>query len=217
MSTLPCNQINVTLPFALNFDGSQGGILAQGGLGTGFTMVDVPSGARAANDGAATSPVTGYEVSKLSITDGKLNILSGQGIAYLTNNNQINALGAGVANAHGKLIYETSIVNPFQGSNSQQGGLWLGLNDKTFIKLAVVNNTIEMRKEVNDISTVTAASNNPYHRVTGTLSGLSSQTIRIRLVLDLINNKVEGYYSTNGTTYTNVGAHLCYTCQSILN
>ncbi|WP_221392907.1 putative Ig domain-containing protein [Dyadobacter sp. NIV53] len=205
ISTLPCEELNVALPFMLNFDGTEGGILDKTGAHTGFTMVDAPSGTRQVSDGTASSPVTGYEVSKLTVANGRLSILTNKGIGFTTSNNQLNALGVGfVANA--KLVMETTLINPVNGASSEQGGLWMGLNDKTFIKLVVVGNKLEMRKEINDVSSNVTGISNTDQRITDVITGLNTQTVRLRMVADVVNNTLEGFYSIDGITYINVGA-----------
>ncbi|QRQ99883.1 malectin domain-containing carbohydrate-binding protein [Dyadobacter sandarakinus] len=204
ISTLPCDQVNVTLPFAITFDGQEGGVLDKSNVATGFTMIDAYTGTRLTEDGTATSSVIGYEPSKLTIANGRLTIVANKGIGFATGNNQINALGVGFP-ASGKLVIETTVINPFNGTSSQQGGLWFGLNDKTFIKLAVTGNKVEMRKELNDVSSTTATTANPDQRITDVISGLNNQTVRLRLVADLSKNTLEGFYSTDGVNYINVG------------
>ncbi|KAA6432620.1 hypothetical protein FEM33_23130, partial [Dyadobacter flavalbus] len=200
ISTLPCDQVAVALPFTLNFDGTEGGLADKNKTGTGFTMVDAYSGARQATDNEATfSNIIGYEPSKLTVANGILSVLTNKGIAHLTNNNQINALGAGIT-ASGKITLETTLINPYNGVNSEQGGIWLGLNDKTYLKLVAVGNKIELRRELNDVSADVSD-----RKITAAITGLNTRTVRLRMVVDLINNKLEGFYSTNGTTYVNVG------------
>ncbi|WP_233507514.1 malectin domain-containing carbohydrate-binding protein [Adhaeribacter pallidiroseus] len=220
ISTLPCEQINVPLPFVLNFDGTEGGLIDKNSAQTGFTMVEAYSGTRLAVDGTSSTAVTGYEPSRLTVANGRLSVQTNKGISFLANNNQVNTLGVGVL-ANGKLTLETTIVNPFNGSNSEQAGLWLGLNDKTFVKLDVSGNKIEMRRELNDVSSTDATNNglnNPDQRILLTaISGLNSQTVRLRLVVDLVNNKLEGFYSTDGITYLNVGARYATPSLDIAN
>src|SRR5690606_11172334 len=42
-------------------------------------------------------------------------------------------------------------------------------------------------------------------RITGAISGLSTQTVRLRLMIDPAKGTAQGFYSTDGTTYKNVG------------
>ena len=161
ISTLDCEDLAVSLPFSLEFDGTEGGL-----GNTGFTMVDNPS-ARIAVDGPISdSNVPGYEPSRLSITNGTLIINANNGIAFRTNgtgpafssdvNSQINTLGVGIdANANGNFSVATTIVNPYTdgSNNSEQGGIWFGLNEDNFVKLIANSNAqVELRTEVNAIS-----------------------------------------------------------------
>ncbi|WP_242929563.1 malectin domain-containing carbohydrate-binding protein, partial [Pontibacter vulgaris] len=122
-----------------------------------------------------------------------------KGIASTTSNNQINSLGVKV-DSRNRLQAEVTLVNPYYGTAYQQGGLWLGLNDKTYLKLVVVGNKIELRREVNDVSGTSD------QRITAAISGLNNQTVRLRLVVDPATSQAQGYYSTDGTTYLNAGA-----------
>ena len=207
ISSLSCEEINVPLPYVLNFTGSEGGLTDAANLGTGFKMANAYSGVRNASDGTPTFPgVIGYEPSRLTISQGKLTIAANRGLSFTTSNNQINTLGVGMS-ANGKLTYETTIINPYSGTGSEQGGLWVGLNDKTYIKLSVSANKVELRKEVNDVTSSEAAATNPDQRISNSISGLNNQTVRLRMILDFNTNTVEGFYSTDGTSYRNVGLY----------
>ncbi|QMU27337.1 malectin domain-containing carbohydrate-binding protein [Adhaeribacter radiodurans] len=208
ISTLPCNQLSATLPFSLTFNSSvANSITDKNGSGTGFTMVDTYSGARNPADGTpSNASIPGYDKSKLTVSSGTLKIVSSKGIASTTTNNQINSLGVRV-DSKNKLQIDVTIVNPFKGSNFEQGGLWFGLSDKTFVKLVATANQIEMRREFNDVS------NSTDQRITNVISNLNTQTVRLRLVISSASNTVEGFYSTDGNTYLNVGA--TYTTKSL--
>ncbi len=203
VSTLACEQVQVGLPYSLTFASGVSGTLGdKSGVGTGFTMADAYSGTRLAADGSATNPqVPGYEPAKISLTGGTLQLVTNKGIAYLTNNNQLNSLGVKV-DSRNRLQVEVTLVNPFYGTSGQQGGLWLGLSDKTFVKLVVVGNKVEFRKEVNDVSGTAD------QRITGSISGLNNQRVRLRMLLDPGANTIEGFYSVNGGAYTSVGTAL---------
>ena len=206
-SILPCENLDVTLPFSLNFNaGIESTIVDKNSAGTGFTMVASYSGTRLPQDGTQTNPsVPGYEPSKLALAGGRLQITTNKGIGYLTNNNQINKLGVQI-NSTGKLQIETTIVNPFNGGLNQQAGIWFGLTDKTYLKLDIFANKIELRREINDVSSDAVGTSNQDQRVTGTISNLNTKTVRLRLIIDPATNTAEGFYSTNGTTYINIGA-----------
>ncbi|MXV51303.1 T9SS type A sorting domain-containing protein [Pedobacter sp. HMF7647] len=207
VSTLSCSVIKVNSPYVLTFDSATTGtILDKNGLGTGFTTVNTYSGTRLAVDGSSSNPaVPGYEPSRITLTGGRLQLLAAKGIDYQANNNQLNSLGVQIS-AAGKVQIEVDIINPYNGTQSQQAGIWYGLSDKTYIKLGVTGNKVELRKELNDASS-TVANANPDQRVTAAISGLNTQTVRLRLVIDSVAQTAEGFYSTNGgSTYISTGA-----------
>lgn len=207
ISTLTCSQVQVNFPVNLSFEAAQTGTLSdKNGAGTGFTMADAYSGTRLTQDGTPSiSSVRGYEPSRLTLSGGRLSLLTNAGIAFRTYNNQINTLGVSV-NSRGKMQLETALVNPVYATTGVQGGLWLGLNDKTFIKLAVAANKVELRREIKDVSSTVTGTTNPDQRITGTISGLNTSTVRLRLLVDPVANSVAGFYSTDGVNYINVGA-----------
>ncbi len=214
LSTLPCDQLSVPLPFSLSFSsGVANSLLDKNGLGTGFKLADAYSGTRSSADGTPTNiNVRGYEAAKLTVTGGHLQIVSSKGIASTTSNNQINALGVQV-NSRIKLQIETTLINPHYGTSFQQAGIWFGLNDKTYVKLVATDNKVEMRREINDA----AGTSSSDQRVTATITGLNTKTVRLRLIIDPATNTIEGFYSTDGTTYLNVGASYTTKTLSIAN
>ncbi|MBC7744642.1 MAG: T9SS type A sorting domain-containing protein [Flavobacterium sp.] len=199
ISTLPCSAIQVNLPLSLNFDQPKANTITDiNNQGIGFTMVDAYSGTRLAADGTPPNVnVPGYEPSKLTLGNGQMQIVSQKGIAYLTNNNQINSLGVQF-NSQVKYQVETEVINPFNGTSAQQAGIWIGQNDKTFLKLVVVGNNLEFRKELNDVS---ASADNKV----SVLSGLSTKTVKLRIVVDPATNIADAFYSIDGNPYTLVG------------
>ncbi|WP_162053454.1 malectin domain-containing carbohydrate-binding protein [Pontibacter pamirensis] len=202
-STIPCDQLQVALPFNLSFGGPVAGTVAdKNGAGTGFTMVDAYSGVRNSGDGTpSNSNLPGYEASKLTIASGRLQVVTNKGIAYINNNNQINALGVRV-DSRSMLALEVKLVNPYYGTSSQQGGLWMGLNDRTFVKLVVVGNKVELRREINDGSSTSD------QRTTSSISGINNALVRLRLEVDPAASMVSGFYSLNGGTEQSVGTAL---------
>ncbi|WP_340539519.1 putative Ig domain-containing protein [Nocardioides sp. GXZ039] len=169
ISTLACSAVRVAAPVDLTFDGGAGGL-----DDTGFTMVQAPS-ARAGVDQAPapTTPTTpevpGFEPGLTSVSGGALTIQATKGIAYQKapastgSNSQLNALGVGLPGGSGQTGgYElaTTLVAPtFPSSGaatttqSQQAGLWFGLDEDNFVKLAVVRLTsttskVQLVKEV---------------------------------------------------------------------
>jgi len=196
--------VGADLPFRLDFNSSVPGTVVDGsGQGTGFEAVAPFSGVRLAADGSpsdATRPW--YEASRMSLTGGQLRITTNKGIGFQATNNQLNALAVSVDVRKG-LVAEATLVRPYYGTSAQQAGLWLGLDDRTFLKLVVTGNRVELRREVNDVS---ASSGSTDQRQTGYLSGLNAQTVRLRLVVDASTGRAEGFYSTDGVNYKSTGA-----------
>ncbi|MDZ5662512.1 putative Ig domain-containing protein [Nocardioides sp. S-58] len=167
ISTEPCSTVRVDTPYVLGFSGPQGGL-----DGTGFTMVDDPS-ARANVDQApapatpTTPNVPGFEPGLLAVSpSGNLDITATKGIAYRRpadsagTNSQLNMLGVGLAGGTDGYELQTTVVDPtFPGTTngSQQGGLWFGLDEDNYVKLAVVRvsattNKVQLVKEVGGIA-----------------------------------------------------------------
>ncbi|HYH72083.1 MAG TPA: putative Ig domain-containing protein [Nocardioides sp.] len=162
----PCSTVRVDTPYVLDFDGSQSGL-----AGTGFTMVDDPS-ARTNVDQApapatpSTPDVPGFEPGLLGQAAGNLRITATKGIAYRRpadsagTNSQLNTLGVGLAGGTDGYELQTTVVDPtFPGATngSQQGGLWFGLDEDNYVKLAVVRvsattNKVQLVKEVGGIA-----------------------------------------------------------------
>ncbi|PKV62779.1 malectin domain-containing carbohydrate-binding protein [Pontibacter ramchanderi] len=203
ISPISCDKVQVALPYNLSFSSSVSGTVPdKNGIGTGFTMVDAYSGSRHSADGnPSNTGMPGYEASKLTVASGRLQIVTNKGIAATTSNNQLNALGVRI-DSRAKLNVEVTLINPFNGTSYQQGGLWFGLNDKTYLKIVAVGNKVELRKEVND---VTAASD---QRITSSLSDLHNSALRLRLEIDPNLNVAKGYYTINGGAEQSVGTAL---------
>ena len=208
ISTLDCDEIEVALPFSLDFDGTEGGL-----SNTGFTMVDNPS-ARIDVDGPISNVnVPGYEPGQLSISNGNLNITANNGISFVTNgtgagfssdvNSQINTLGVGFdAAAYGNFSITTTIVNPYTDAtnDSEQAGLWFGLNEDNFVKLiANSGGQIELRSELNGISV-------NGNQVIATVENLNSSTVKLRLFIDIDNNALVAYYTLNSGLEVELGS-----------
>ena len=168
ISTLPCSDVLVGLPFDLTFDGTEDGLDS-----TGFTMVDPPSARNnTAQAPAPTTPtyptVPGFEPSLVTAQGGTLSVQATKGIMFrfpgtggsTETNSQLNALGVGVdGGAEGYEVESTVVAPTFPGAgdNSQQGGVWFGLDEDDYVKLAVVRatattNKIQMLTEVGSLA-----------------------------------------------------------------
>ncbi len=143
ISPLLCNEVAVSLPYSLTFDGSEGNLEDKNGVGTGFTMVDPPSVPLIT---PSNPQLPGYEPSNLNVANGALTFTTTKGIQYVEpstsseTNSQVNALGVGV-DASGKLRLETTLLDlNFPNANQfQQAGLWFGLDEDNYAKLVVLN------------------------------------------------------------------------------
>ncbi|SEI72848.1 PKD repeat-containing protein, partial [Cyclobacterium xiamenense] len=211
ISLLNCDELEAALPFSLQFSGDEGGL-----GNTGFTMVDDPS-ARLVLDGPVSYPnVPGYEPSRLSLTGGNLQIDATNGIAYRTNgttattstdvNSQINTLGVGVdANGYGNFSISTTVANPYSDgtNNSEQAGIWFGLDEDNFVKLVVANGgKVELLRELNGLAPADAANNVQANNV----AGLHSSAVTLRLYVDLENSLLTAYYSLNSGAEVELGS-----------
>ncbi|WPU92434.1 Ig-like domain-containing protein [Mucilaginibacter sabulilitoris] len=214
VSTLPCSAVKVNLPYNLSFNSAVSNTIAdKNGLGTGFTTINNYSGVRLAADGLpSNTQVPGYEPSKIALAAGRLQLVSNKGIDFLTANNQLNVLGVKIA-AIKKLQLDVKVINPYNGTQSQQAGLWYGLNDRTYVKLNINGNKVELRKELNDVSSNATGNANPDQRITAAISGLNTKTVTLRLVIDSAARTAEGFYSTDGVNFISAGA--AYTSRTV--
>lgn len=209
ISTLPCSQVIRTIPVNLTFGGAEGGL-----LNTGFTMTDPPS-ARISADGAiSNATVPGYEPSRLSISGGRLIIQSNKGIAYLKpsgtgltsteTNSQINTMGVAFDADNHIVDIQTRIVNPYTDTTpqSEQAGLWFGLNEANFFKLVVINTgTVQLRREINNNSTET--STDVVNRTS--VTNLHTSIVTLRMRVNITNLTITGFYRLNQGSEVTVG------------
>ena len=226
LTPLPCDQVIPNLgagPFVLHFTGTEGGLADGTGRSTGFRMVDPLSA-------PLTTPtfagVSGYEPSRLVLNpagSGTLAITTTAGIAFRTNgtntntqttgtNSQVNALGVGVA-PNQDVILQTTLLQPPAGTNnSEQAGLWFGLDEDNYVKLVVVSagtttQHLELRREVNGLSVATGL---PDHIMTTTPLALGAATVRLRLVCRRgatagAGGTAEGFYTVNNGAEARLG------------
>ena len=166
ISTLPCPDVVKTLPVNLNFTGSEGGL-----ANTGFTMVMHPSSPLSAStDPTIGTPdnasVPGFVSSKLALSSDALSISTNKGLffkcpaASANTNSQINALGVGFNANTTSFRIQTTIANPnFSASigntNSQQGGIWFGLDENRAAKIVIFKtgtNSGKVQVQLEDIN-----------------------------------------------------------------
>jgi len=220
ISTLPCSQVPVNLPYVLTFDGTDGRLDDTNGVGTGFTMVDPPSARLSEDDPVSNTDVPGYEPTQLEITGGQLIITANKGIQYsqpsgspssTDTNSLINGLGVGFDGAVPVTI-ETSITGldfSTTTENNPQAGIWFGLNEDNYAKVVVYRNAdnagqIELLTETNDTGTLVF--DNDGTKPNTVISDLSSKTITLKMVTDPTTNTVTGYYAIDGGSDVEIGS-----------
>ncbi|NJB87440.1 PKD repeat protein [Lewinella marina] len=209
ISTLDCNQIEVALPFVLTFGNAQGGIQDRQDLGTGFTMVDPPS----VNQFPATPSnpgVPGLEASLLNVNNGRFNITSTRGTRHelppagSDNNTQVNGLGVGFQAPGSVFDLEVELAQPDFSSSAtageQQGGLWYGLDEDNYVKLALVKVSEQVQKVQLQVERI-----NPSAPSQVIIEELSSSTfrsdagqIKLRLRVDPVFGTVSGFFTIDG-------------------
>ncbi len=209
ISTLPCADLEVQLPFVLAFSGLEGGLVDLKEAGTGFTMVDNHSANRLTADGPASNPeVNGYEPSRLTVVGGNLVIKANQGITYLAppassnNNTQINALGAGFSKLTQPFSIETKLIDLATGTGSAQAGIWFGIDEDNFVKVDVNNDRqIELRREIDGVSdnSTTGDDNIQLNLADG---AMRNKTVALRMVIDPVAMTIQAFYTVDGGTET---------------
>jgi hypothetical protein len=131
LSVLACEAVKVTTPFAADFTGAGTfGVPDAAGRAIGFSMV-LPS-----SNGSGYLP----ENLALDIGRGELEIRTTAGIQAFGTDTQDNALGVGLALPNGVFRIEATLVAPQAGSGQyEQAGLWFGISESDYIKLAVMS------------------------------------------------------------------------------
>ncbi len=206
ISTLDCNGMVVSLPLTLDFSGAVPNTLVEkNGIGTGFTAVLDHSELRRSSDLPISNPdVNGFEPLLLTLGEGTLKIRSQAGIAYLdppassNNNNQVNSLGVGLDNITGPLTIETTMLAINTGGGAAQAGIWFGFDEDNFVKLNVIDDHVEMRREVGGLS---ASGSGSTDQIQVNNLGVRSQNVSLRLVVDPGAMTMSGFYSINGGAF----------------
>jgi hypothetical protein len=191
------------------FDGTGAGLVDANGIGTGFTMVmpaSAPLGDQPAGDALAPS----YVAELLDVSNGTLTMEATKGIFYYNlgqrteTNSQVNALGVGF-DATTPVTITTTIVNPdfSPGSaQSQQAGIWFGLDEDNVIKVALVkvnDTTAKVQLQVEDAISNGLATQ-PVELNSSNIANIATQEVTLTLTLDPTTNTVTGFYSLDGGT-----------------
>ncbi|MEM8929083.1 MAG: PKD domain-containing protein, partial [Bacteroidota bacterium] len=210
LSPLDCEDVEVSLPLALDFSGSVANtILDSGGLGTGFTAVLEHSEARRAGDLPISDlNLNGYEPSLLNLSGGNLQILSQAGIAFrkpggsTNNNNQVNTLGVGLDNLGQSIIIKTTLLNIVTGGSAAQAGLWFGFDEDNFVKLDVNNDNVELRVESDGLSGNGTTGTDQVQ----TNVGASGNNVLLELIINPTTLTAEAYYTIGAGNRTQLGS-----------
>ncbi len=209
LSNLPCDQLASELPVSLDFTVANGNLSE-----SGLSMVLEPSARLASDDAVADANVPGYAPSLISQNTAGLTITSTKGIFYsqlpaqgtpssTETNSQMNALGTGVLAPSTRFNILAMLENPdfsvSDGNNSQQAGIWYGLDEDHIIKLVVAKTgttTSKVQLQVENMDETTAAAAYPELN-TGNIAS-NTGNITLRLELDPVNGTAKGYYSLDG-------------------
>ncbi len=222
-SALPCDEVvAVDLPVSLGFSGDEGGLADESGTGTGFFTAAPPSARLSEDDPVSNTFAPGYEPGRLSVTGGRLQILTTPGIFYKQptgpdgttsseTNSQLNALAVPFDANLGtdKLVVQTAMPSlPTTASNKsyEQAGLWFGLGEADYLKLVLIDNNngasynVQVGYEEGDLydddqeTTTTSAVAQP------------GDAVVLRLEIDPATGTATGSYSTDGgATFTDAG------------
>ncbi|HWO14837.1 MAG TPA: hypothetical protein VNN80_35280, partial [Polyangiaceae bacterium] len=198
LSTLPCEDVRISTPFAADFTGAGTFGMDDGaGRPIGFSMV-LPS-----------SLGTGYLPQNLALNtaQGELLVTTNAGIQSVGLNRQDNSLGVGLALPNSVFRIETTIVDPPAGSGQyEQAGLWFGISERDYIKLAVMSSPSGPRLHAL-IETNDTQGPPPINRVLT----LPADTVHLALEVDPTSFEVRAFarVGTNGTealvtTFTDV-------------
>ncbi len=130
-SPLTCAELRVDDPYGLTFDEDRGKILDKNGVGSGFTYIQ------------PTTNGTGYIPNNLEVdlANGTFEITTTAGIFKKTNDNDAdNVIGIGIdVPGHVPLLSTTMVNIPAGTGNFEQAGLWFGIDEDNYHKLAIVS------------------------------------------------------------------------------
>jgi len=219
ISLLPCEDIEVALPYNLSFDGTEGGLEDRDFSETGFTMVTAPS----VNQFPAVptnANVPGLEADLIDVLNGQLTITTTKGISLekppsgTNNNTQVNTLGVGFQTVGSVFDVAVDLEQPdfSQSANNgqQQAGLWFGLDEDNYVKLVLekvsdAGQRIRLLVETIDPNDNTAVTINEITSVG--LNTMTASNIRLRLEIDPVYQSVRGFYTLDNGVEALVGVN----------
>ncbi|NJO03504.1 MAG: hypothetical protein HC880_19115 [Bacteroidia bacterium] len=195
ISPFSCDLIPVSLPYYLDFDGSDVGVIDSLGQGTGFTMVAKATNRHSSDATVSFSSVRGYEPKYLKVQDSVLHIGARKGEFYLNTNNQLNALGIGVKATARLIHFQTTLLSHAPGTGNAQAGLWYGLDEQNYVKLSAEAGRVEFRLEKTGSSSASQVGSKTYTPAT-------NKNIKLRLEVDnrFYPGVIRGYFQVEGQT-----------------
>jgi N-acetylneuraminic acid mutarotase len=128
ISPLACSEVKVSAPYQMTWSADEGAIPGAAGVGTGFTMV-LP-----ASNGSGLLPPN------IAVGGGRLALTTTAGIIHNAVDSQDNALGVGLPLPDAAYKLTATLVDPPSGSSAfEQAGLWFGISERDYMKLALVD------------------------------------------------------------------------------
>jgi len=186
-----CEDLLVELPYELDFSSDHGFLEDSTGIGTGFTYLD------------PTSAGTGFMPDKLDVDNaaGELRLTTTSGLAYTTSNSQDNALGVGIDVPSHNVKLATDIVAPPAGTgDSQQVGLWFGLDEDNYDKITV--QSTDNGTKIEHLSEVDGAK---LSQAKSGVVNVASSRVRLELHAVPSNRTVLAKYGIDGGPLQNLG------------
>lgn len=197
ISTLPCPNLIVALPYKLDFTGTEGGLKDSTTKDIGFRMVQAHSQPRLTEDlPVSNATISGYEKKWLEVRNTNLEITANKGTNFVKPatadaNTQVNALGVGIQQTNTEFEIETTTIYLNTGGGNAYAGLWYGLDEDNYVRLVILSTTVEFRIEKNGIS------NFATDRIASpALAGVLTNPVKLRMVVNNTGTtkKVKAYY-----------------------
>jgi hypothetical protein len=183
---LPCSQVLVGTPLALDFDKPHGGVVDGRGIGTGFTYVD----------GAARG---GYVPERIATGDGVLELRTDHGINYANANSLENGLAVGVAKRTEQFTVETILDAPPRGSGRwEQAGLWVGTGDDDYVKFVVASAPGGPRIQLLGEKARKPPAEGGIRFASSYVPAPAAGSIRLLLEVDVVTRTISGHYGIAG-------------------
>ena len=203
LSTLTCDQVVTPMPVNLTFEGTDGGLVDAAGNQTGFTAAVPHNGTRLTEDPVASYiSVNGYEPTTIDVSGGTLSLTAAKGLALRDANKQVNTLSVGLQSITASTQIETKLMGIETGADGfAQAGINFGVNQDNYVKLAIINNNIELRKEIDGVS---ADGENNADNIIAKNLDIAGKDVTLALIIDPQENTITGYYAVDDGEFIRV-------------